>query len=326
MEKRKLGNGLEVSAIGFGCMGLNFAYGKGLSEKEAINLLHKAYDLGIDFFDTAQSYGPFTNEEIVGKAFHKNRDKVVIATKFGFKNALPSQGLDSRPKNIKKVAEASLKSLKTDYIDIFYQHRVDESVPIEDVAGAVQDLIKEGKVKHFGLCEAGFETIKKAHAVQKVTALQSEYSLWWQEPKNNILPLLEELEIGFVSFSPLGRGFLTGNITKDTNLDPKDVRASIPRFFKENIENNEKVLNVLKTIAESKNSSLAQIALAWILQQKPYIVPIPGTTKATRLEENINSLQIKLTENEIKELEDATLQVAIKGQRFSEILAKGIGK
>ncbi len=326
MEKRKLGNGLEVSAIGFGCMGLNFAYGKGLSEKEAINLLHKAYDLGIDFFDTAQSYGPFTNEEIVGKAFHKNRDKVVIATKFGFKNALPSQGLDSRPKNIKKVAEASLKSLKTDYIDIFYQHRVDESVPIEDVAGAVQDLIKEGKVKHFGLCEAGFETIKKAHAVQKITALQSEYSLWWQEPKNNILPLLEELEIGFVSFSPLGRGFLTGNITKDTNLDPKDVRASIPRFFKENIENNEKVLNVLKIIAESKNASLAQIALAWILQQKPYIVPIPGTTKAARLEENINSLQIKLTENEIKELENATLQVAIKGQRFSEILAKGTGK
>ncbi len=326
MEKRKLSNGLEVSAIGFGCMGLNFAYGKGLSEKEAINLLHKAYDLGVDFFDTAQSYGPFTNEEIVGKALQKVRNKVVIATKFGFKNALPSQGLDSRPENIKKVAEESLKSLKTDYIDVFYQHRVDESVPIEDVAGAVQDLIKEGKVKHFGLCEAGAETIRKAHKVQKVSVLQSEYSLWWQEPKTNIIPVLEELEIGFVPFSPLGRGFLTGNITKDTNLDPKDVRASIPRFFKENIESNEKLLTVLQNIAENKNASLAQIALAWLLAQKSYIVPIPGTTKATRLEENINSLNIKLSESELTELENTALQVDVKGERFSEILAKGTGK
>ncbi|MCL6524707.1 MAG: aldo/keto reductase [Thermoflavifilum sp.] len=326
MQKRILGNsGLEVSSIGLGCMGLSFGYGKPIDKKEAIKLLRFAYERGITFFDTAEAYGPFVNEELIGEALEPFRDKVVIATKFGFKNGRADLGLDSRPQTIRAVAEAALKRLRTHYIDLFYQHRVDPHVPIEDVAGTVQDLIREGKIRYFGLSEAGVQTIRKAHAVQPVTALQSEYSLWWREPEREIIPTLEELGIGFVPFSPLGRGFLTGRINENTTFDETDFRNTLPRFSKENRKANQVLVDLLCRIAKEKNATSAQIALAWLLAQKPWIVPIPGTTKMNRLEENIAATEIELTENDLKEINDAVSKIQVQGARYPEHLQKQVG-
>lgn len=319
MEKRTLGKShLEVSALGLGCMGLTFGYGTVTNEADAIVLIRKAVELGVTFFDTAEAYSQGGNEELVGKALKPYRNKVVIATKFGFKNGNSAQGLDSSPDRIKAVAEASLKHLQTDVIDLFYQHRVDPNVPIEEVAGAVQDLIKEGKVKHFGLSEAGVQTIRRANAVQPVTALQSEYSLWWREPEREILPTLEELGIGFVPFSPLGKGFLTGKIDENTQFDKNDFRNTVPRFSEENRKANQALVDVLGRIAKDKNATNAQIALAWLLAQKPWIVPIPGTTKLHRLEENVGAAAIKLSAENLREINEAVSHIEVQGARYSE--------
>ena len=319
MEKRTLGEShLEVSALGLGCMGLTFGYGTVTNEADAIVLIRKAVELGVTFFDTAEAYSQGGNEELVGKALKPYRNKVVIATKFGFKNGNSAQGLDSSPDRIKAVAEASLKHLQTDVIDLFYQHRVDPNVPIEEVAGAVQDLIKEGKVKHFGLSEASVQTIRRANAVQPVTALQSEYSLWWREPEREILPTLEELGIGFVPFSPLGKGFLTGKIDENTEFDKNDFRNTVPRFSEENRKANQALVDVLGRIAKDKNATNAQIALAWLLAQKPWIVPIPGTTKLHRLEENVGAAAIKLSAENLREINEAVSHIEVQGARYSE--------
>jgi aryl-alcohol dehydrogenase-like predicted oxidoreductase len=324
IPKRKLGNKLEVSAIGLGCMGMSMSYGPSPAKQEMISLLHTAVERGVTFFDTAEVYGPFKNEELLGEALSPIREKVVIATKFGFKlnpDGGPKWiGLDSRPEHIKQVAESSLKRLKTDYIDLFYQHRVDPDVPIEDVAGAVKDLIKEGKVKHFGLSEASAETIRRAHAVQPVTALQSEYSLWTREPEAEIIPTLEELGIGFVPYSPLGRGFLTGKIDENTKFDSGDFRNTLPRFTEEARKANRSLIDLLSKIAARKNVSPAQIALAWLLAQKPWIVPIPGTRKTERLDENIGAASIELSADDLQEIENASLKIKVQGSRYPETL------
>jgi len=325
MQKRKLGNGgLEVSALGFGCMGLNFLDGKGMAKKDAVTLLHHAVERGITFFDTAEAYGPYTNEEIIGEGLQPYRKEVVIATKFGCKDARPASGLDSRPETIRAVTEASLKRLKTDYIDLLYQHRVDPDVPVEEVAGTVKDLIQEGKVKYFGLSEAGPLTIRKAHAVQPVAALQSEYSLFWREPEHEIIPVLEELGIGFVPFSPLGKGFLTGNIR--TKLDAVDRRNMLPRFTEENINANLVLVNALSEIAVQKNITTGQLALAWLLARKPWIVPIPGTTKQHRLEENISSTDVVLTAADLAAIDAKTNGIILSGDRYPQFLEAQIDK
>jgi aryl-alcohol dehydrogenase-like predicted oxidoreductase len=327
MKTRILGNsGLEVSALGLGCMGLSFGYGPATEKQEAINLIRAAFERGVTFFDTAEVYGPFTNEELLGEALSPFRNEVVIATKFGFKEGNTALGLDSRPENIRAVAEAALKRLRTDAIDLFYQHRVDPNVPIEEVAGTVKDLIKEGKVKHFGLSEAGAQTVRKAHAVQPVTALQSEYSLWWREPEQEILPTLEELGIGFVPFSPLGKGFLTGKIDENTSFDTNDFRNTVPRFSEENRKANQALVDLLGKIAKEKNATPAQIALAWLLAQKPWIVPIPGTTKLHRLEENIGAAEINLNTNDLKEITEAVSKIDVQGGRYSEQAQKMVNR
>jgi aryl-alcohol dehydrogenase-like predicted oxidoreductase len=330
MKKRKLGkSNLEVSAIGLGCMGLSFGYGPAVDKKEGIALIQAAVERGVTFFDTAEVYGPFTNEELVGEALAPFREQAVIATKFGFKidpNTGKQDGLDSRPEHIKKVAEASLKRLETDVIDLFYQHRVDPNVPIEDVAGTVKDLIQQGKVKHFGLSEAGVQTIRRAHAVQPVTALQSEYSLWWREPEAEVLPVLEELGIGFVPFSPLGKGFLTGKINEDTKFDKNDFRNIVPRFTPENRKANQALVDLLGKFAQQKKATPAQIALAWLLAQKPGIVPIPGTTKLHRLEENIGAVAIELTPDDLRQLETTAAKIPVQGERYPEKLQKLINR
>ena len=317
MQKRIFGNsGLEVSALGYGCMGLNFGYGSGIGKEEAIKLIRHAFDRGVTFFDTAEAYGPFTNEEIVGEALQPVRDQVVIATKFGFRDGLATTGLDSRPERIRQVAEESLKRLRTDRIDLFYQHRVDPSVPIENVAGTVKDLIAEGKVKHFGLSEANVHSIRKAHAVQPVTALQSEYSLFWREPEQEILPTLEALGIGFVPFAPLGRGFLTGKIDESTSFADNDMRRSVPRFTEENRKANQALVALISGIAQEKSATPAQVALAWLLAQKPWIVPIPGTTKASRLAENLGGATLELTPTDLANIERATAEMTLHGDRY----------
>ncbi len=330
MKKRKLGNsGLEVSAIGLGCMGMSFGYGPPADKREMISLIRKAVELGITFFDTAEVYGPYTNEELVGEALAPFRKQVAIATKFGFKldpDTGKQAGLDSRPEHIKEVAEASLKRLKTDVIDLFYQHRVDPDVPIEDVAGAVRDLIRQGKVKHFGLSEAGAQTIRRANAVQPVAALQSEYSLWWREPEAEIIPTLEALGIGFVPFSPLGKGFLTGAIKQDTKFDKTDFRNIVPRFTEENRKANQAMVDLIARFAKEKKATPAEIALAWLLAQKPWIVPIPGTTKLHRLEENIGAAAVELTPADVLELESAASEIAVQGARYPEQLQKLVGR
>lgn len=327
MEKRQLGNsGLEVSALGLGCMGLSFGYGPATEKQEGIKLIRAAFERGVTFFDTAEAYGPFTNEELLGEALEPFRDQVVIATKFGFKDGKPPLGADSRPERIREVAEAALKRLRTDHIDLFYQHRVDPNVPIEDVAGTVKDLIQEGKVKHFGLSEAGAGSIRKAHAVHPVTALQSEYSLWWREPEQDILPTLEELGIGFVPFSPLGKGFLTGAINANTTFDKTDFRNTVPRFSEENRKANQALVDVLGQIAKGKNATPAQIALAWLLSQKPWIVPIPGTTKLHRLEENAGAADIQLSDNDLNEIREGLSQIEIQGHRYSEQAQKMVNR
>jgi aryl-alcohol dehydrogenase-like predicted oxidoreductase len=330
MKKRKLGkSNLEVSALGFGCMGMSFGYGPAGDKQEMISVIRAAVERGVTFFDTAEVYGPFTNEELVGEALAPFHGKVVIATKFGFKldpNTGRQAGLDSRPEHIKEVAEASLKRLKTDVIDLFYQHRVDPNVPIEDVAGAVKELIQQGKVKHFGLSEAGAQTIRRAHKVQPVTALQSEYSLWWREPETEVIPTLEELGIGFVPFSPLGKGFLTGKISEDTKFDKTDFRNIVPRFTAENRKANQAVVDLLGKFAEQKKASPAQIALAWLLAQKPWIVPIPGTTKLHRLEENVGAAAVGLTREDLRELEIAASKIAVQGARYPEELQRMVGR
>jgi aryl-alcohol dehydrogenase-like predicted oxidoreductase len=330
MQKRKLGkSSLEVSALGLGCMGMSFSYGPAGDKTEMISLIRSAVERDVTFFDTAEVYGPFTNEELVGEALAPFRDRVAIATKFGFKldpNTGKQAGLDSRPEHIKQVAEASLKRLRTDVIDLFYQHRVDPDVPIEDVAGAVKDLIKAGKVKHFGLSEAGVQTIRRAHAVQPVTALQSEYSLWWREPEAEVMPTLEELGIGFVPFSPLGRGFLTGKIDENTKFDSSDFRNIIPRFTPEARKANQALVDLLGTIAKRKNATPAQIALAWLLAQKPWIVPIPGTTKLHRLDENLGAAALELTSGDIREIESAASKIAVEGARYPEHLQRLVGR
>ncbi|HEY1742265.1 MAG TPA: aldo/keto reductase [Granulicella sp.] len=317
MQKRTLGkSGLEVSALGFGCMGLSFGLGPAIEKNEAIKVIRAAYDGGVTFFDTAEAYGPFTNEELVGEALAPVRDKVVIATKFGFEDGVATKGTDSRPERIRAVAEASLKRLNIGAIDLFYQHRVDPNVPIEEVAGTVKDLIQEGKVKHFGMSEAGVQTIRRAHAVQPVTALQSEYSLWWREPETEILSTLEELGIGFVPFSPLGKGFLTGAISDKTEFDKADFRSMVPRFSVEARKANEALVDALGKIAERKNATKAQIALAWLLAQKPWIVPIPGTTKLHRLEENLGGASVELTPEDLKAIHDAISGIDVQGDRY----------
>lgn len=327
MLTRTLGNtGPEVSAIGLGCMGLSFGYGPATEKDLAIALLHKAIDLGVTFFDTAEAYGPFANEELLGEAFPSVRDKIIIATKFGFKEGRPADGLDSRPERIRQVADASLKRLSTDYIDLFYQHRVDPDVPIEDVAGTVGELIAAGKVRHFGLSEAGVESIRRAHAVQPVAALQSEYSLWWREPENEVLPALEELGIGFVPFSPLGRGFLTGNIDESTEFDETDFRNRLPRFTEANRKANRAVVDLLQTIAAAREATPGQIALAWLLAQKPWVVPIPGTTKLHRLEENMAAASIDLTPDEVAEIDAAASKIDVQGERYPAALQKAIDR
>lgn len=326
MEKRRLGT-LEVSALGLGCMGLSHGLGPAVEKKQGIGLIHAAFDRGVTLFDTAEMYGPFTNEELVGEALAPFRDQVVIATKFGFKIVDGKQvGLDSRPEHIKSVAEASLKRLKTDRIDLLYQHRVDDQVPIEDVAGAVKELIQQGKVKHFGLSEAGPKTIRRAHAVQTVTALQSEYSLWWRDPERELLPTCAELGIGFVPFSPLGRGFLTGKIDAKREFDKNDIRSVLPRFNEENRRANQAMIELLAQIAERKNATPAQIALAWLLAQKPWIVPIPGTTKLHRLEENLGAARLELTANDLREIEDASERIEVQGARYPEEMQKLVGR
>jgi aryl-alcohol dehydrogenase-like predicted oxidoreductase len=331
MKKRKLGkSNLEVSAIGLGCMGLSFGLGPAVDKKDGIALIRAAVERGITFFDTAEVYGPFTNEELVGEALAPFRDKVAIATKFGWK-ANPEDGgkwtaLESRPEHIKKAAEGSLKRLKTDVIDLYYQHRVDPNVPIEDVAGAVKELIQEGKVKHFGLSEAGVQVIRRAHAVQPVTALQSEYSLWWKEPEEQILPALEELGIGFVPFSPLGKGFLTGKINEETKFDANDFRNVVPRFTSENRKANQAVVGMISKVAEKKKATPAQIALAWLLAQKPWIVPIPGTTKLHRLEENIGAVGLELTADDLREIDSAAAKIPVQGERYPERMQKLINR
>ncbi|HWQ36629.1 MAG TPA: aldo/keto reductase [Blastocatellia bacterium] len=331
MQKRKLGNSnLEVSAIGLGCMGLSFGYGPATEKQEAIALIRAAVERGVTFFDTAEAYGPFTNEELVGEALAPFREQVVIATKFGFKGGKPLDGLDSRPENIRNVAEAALRRLKTDRIDLFYQHRVDPNVPIEDVAGAVKDLIQAGKVKHFGLSEAGANTIRRAHAVQPVTALQSEYSLWWREPEAEILPTLAELGIGFVPFSPLGKGFLTGKIDANTTFAENDFRSIVPRFSAENRQANQAVVDLISEIARRKNATPAQIALAWVLAQnvpqKVEIVPIPGTTKLHRLEENLGALNIELTADDLREIDSAVSKLEIQGERYPAAMQQMVNR
>ena len=330
MKKRKLGkSGLEVSAIGLGCMGMSFGYGPPKDKQEMISLLRAAVERGVTFFDTAEVYGPFTNEELVGEGLAPFREQVVIATKFGFKldpKSGRSIGVDSRPEHIKEVAEASLKRLRTDVIDLFYQHRVDPEVPIEDVAGAVKELIEQGKVKHFGLSEAGVQTIRRAHAVQPVTALQNEYSLWWRRPEEEVLPVLEELGIGFVPFSPLGRGFLTGKMNENTTFDSSDLRNTLPRFTPEARKANQALVDLLGEIAKRKKATPAQIALAWLLAQKPWIVPIPGTTKLQRLEENVGAVEIELTRDDLREIESAASQIEVQGARYPEHLEQLTGR
>jgi len=328
MQKRKLGkSSLEVSAIGLGCMGMSFGYGPAIDKQEGISLIRAAVERGVTFFDTAEVYGPFTNEELVGEALAPVRNLAVIATKFGFKIENGKQaGLDSRPANIKEVAEASLRRLKTDFIDLFYQHRVDPEVPIEDVAGAVKDLIQQGKVKHFGLSEAGAKTIRRAHAVQPVAALQSEYSLWFREPETEVIPTLEELGIGFVAFSPLGKGFLTGKISEDTQFDKTDFRNIVPRFTAENRKANQAMVDLIGRFARQKRATPAQIALAWLLAQKPWIVPIPGTTKRHRLEENLGAAAVELTPEDLRQLETAASKIAVQGARYPEALQKLVGR
>lgn len=323
MQKRKLGK-LEVSALGLGCMGMSYGYGPAPDKQEMISLIRAAVEHGVTFFDTAEVYGPFKNEELVGEALAPLRDQVVIATKFGFKIAPNGDqvGVDSRPEHIREVAEASLKRLKTDRIDLFYQHRVDTDVPIEDVAGAVKELIDEGKVKHFGLSEAGVQTIRRAHAVQPVTALQSEYSLWWRRPEDETLATLEELGIGFVPFSPLGRGFLTGKIDENTTFDSSDFRNKVPRFTPEARKANQTLVELLKSIGERKRATPAQIALAWLLAQHPWIVPIPGTTKLHRLEENIGAVSVELTADDLHEIDAAALEIEVQGARYPEELER----
>jgi aryl-alcohol dehydrogenase-like predicted oxidoreductase len=330
MQKRKLGkSNLEVSALGLGCMGMSFGYGPAGDKQEMISVIRAAVERGVTFFDTAEVYGPFTNEELVGEALAPFRRQVVIATKFGFKldpNTGKQAGLDSRPEHIKEVAEASLKHLKTDVIDLFYQHRVDPNVPIEDVAGAVKELVQQGKVKHFGLSEAGVQTVRRAHAVQPVTALQSEYSLWWREPEAEVIPTLEELGIGFVPFSPLGKGFLTGKIDEKTTFDSSDFRNIVPRFSPEARKANQAVVDLLGRIAEQKKATPAQIALAWLLAQRPWIVPIPGTTKVSRLEENLGAVNIKLTADDLREIDSAASKIKVEGARYPEHLQKMVGR
>jgi aryl-alcohol dehydrogenase-like predicted oxidoreductase len=330
MQKRKLGkSNLEVSALGLGCMGLSFGYGPAVDKKDGIALIRAAVERGVTFFDTAEVYGPYTNEELVGEALAPFRGQVVIATKFGFKidpSTGKQAGLDSRPEHIKKVAEGSLKRLKTDVIDLYYQHRVDPNVPIEEVAEAVKELTQQGKVKHFGLSEAGVQTIRRAHKVQPVTALQSEYSLWWREPEKEVIPTLEELGTGFVPFSPLGKGFLTGKISEDTQFDKSDFRNIVPRFAPENRKANQAMVDLLGRFAQQKQATPAQIALAWLLAQKPWIVPIPGTTKLHRLEENIGAVNIKLSPDELRELETAASKIAVQGARYPEELQKMVGR
>ena len=330
MKKRKLGkSGLEVSAIGLGCMGMSFGYGPPKDRKEMIGLLRTAVERGVTFFDTAEVYGPFTNEELVGEALVPLRDRVVIATKFGFKldpKTGRSVGVDSRPEHIKEVAAASLTRLRTDVIDLFYQHRVDPEVPIEDVAGAVKELISEGKVRHFGLSEPGVQTIRRAHAVQPVTAVQNEYSLWWRRPEDEVLPVLEELGIGFVPYSPLGRGFLTGKMNENTSFDSTDFRNTLPRFTPEARRANQALVDLLGEIAKRKKASAAQIALAWLLAKRPWIVPIPGTTKLPRLGENLGAVEIELTRDDLREIENAASQVEVQGDRYPEHLEKMTGR
>jgi len=328
MQKRKLGkSNLEVSAIGLGCMGLSFGYGPAIEKGAGISLIRAAFERGVTFFDTAEVYGPFTNEELVGEALAPFRSQVVIATKFGWKIADGKNvGLDSRPAHIREVAEASLKRLKTDVIDLFYQHRVDPEVPIEDVAGVVKDLIREGKVKYFGLSEAGVPTIRRAHAVQPVAALQSEYSLWWREPEAEVIPALEELGIGFVPFSPLGKGFLTGAIKADTKFDKADFRNVVPRFTEENRKANQALIDLIGKFAQEKKATPAQVALAWLLDQKPWIVPIPGTTKLHRLEENLAAASVELSWEDLKQLEIAAAKVEVLGARYPEALQKLVGR
>jgi aryl-alcohol dehydrogenase-like predicted oxidoreductase len=331
MKKRKLGkSNLEVSAIGLGCMGMSFGYGPAHDKQEMISLIRSAVERGVTFFDTAEVYGPYTNEELVGEALAPYRVKVVIATKFGFKPASTDQSrwseLDSRPEHIKQVADASLKRLRTDTIDLFYQHRVDPNVPIEDVAGAVKELIRSGKVKHFGLSEAGVQTIRRAHAVQPVTAVQSEYSLWWRQPEEEVLPTLEELGIGFVPFSPLGRGFLTGKMNENTTFDSTDLRNTLPRFTPEARKANQALVDLLGEIAKRKKATPAQIALAWLLAQKSWIVPIPGTTKLHRLEENIGAASIELTSEVLRDIENAASKITVQGARYPEKLEQLAGR
>ncbi len=329
MQKRTLGNSnLEVSAIGLGCMGMSFGYGPAADKQEMISLIRAAVERGVTFFDTAEAYGPFTNEELVGEALSPFREQVVIATKFGFEFDSDGQqrGLNSRPEHIKEVVESSLERLKVDTIDLLYQHRVDPDVPIEDVAGAVRDLIEEGKVKHFGLSEAGMQTIRRAHAVQPVTAIQSEYSLWWRRPEEEVLPTLEELGIGFVPFSPLGKGFLTGAIAESTTFDSTDFRNIVPRFTPEARRANQALVDLLREIAARKQATPAQIAIAWLLGQKPWIVPIPGTTKLHRLEENIGAAAVELTPDDVREIESAVSKVAVQGDRYPERLEQLTGR
>lgn len=327
MEKRKLGNsGLEVSALGLGCMGLSFGYGSPTDKKEAIQLIRSAFESGITFFDTAECYGPFTNETLLGQALEPFRDHVVIATKFGFEDGDSKKGLDSSPARIRKAAEASLQRLRTDRIDLFYQHRTDPNIPIEEVAGTIRDLIAEGKVKHWGLSEAGTETIRLAHAEQPLTALQSEYSLFYREPENEIIPTLEELRIGFVPFSPLGKGFLTGTINETTKFDPTDFRNIVPRFSEENRKANQVLVDLLKTIASEKDATPAQVALAWLLAQKSWIAPIPGTTKLHRLQENIGTVSVQLDTKEIQEINLAASKITVQGERYPAALQNRVGK
>jgi aryl-alcohol dehydrogenase-like predicted oxidoreductase len=331
MQKRKLGkSNLEVSALGLGCMGLSSGFGPPVEKQYGISLIRDAFERGITFFDTAEAYGPFANEELVGEALAPFRDQVVIATKFGFKidpkAERPLAGVDSRPEHIREVAEASLKRLKTDIIDLFYQHRVDPNVPIEDVAGTVKDLIQQGKVRHFGLSEAGVQTMRRAHKVQPVTALQSEYSLWWREPEAEIIPTLEELGIGFVPFSPLGKGFLTGAINEQTKFDKSDFRNIVPRFTPENRKANQALVDVLGRFAKQKKATPAQIALAWLLAQKPWIVPIPGTTKLQRLEENIASASIELTRDDLRQIDNVASKIPVQGERYPESFQKLVNR
>ena len=326
MDKRILGKSLEVSAMGLGCMGLNYGYGPATEKAEAIKLIRRAYELGVTFFDTAEAYGPFLNEEVVGEALEPFRKEVVIATKFGFEQGQVGLGMNSKPENIRAYVDAALKRLRTDVIDLLYQHRVDPNVPIEDVAGTVKDLIAAGKVKYFGLSEAGAATIRKAHAVQPVTALQSEYSLWWREPEAEIIPTLEELGIGFVPVSPLGKGFLTGAINENTTFDKTDFRNVVPRFTEENRKANQTVVEVLGQIAEQKGVTRAQIAIAWLLAQKPWIVPIPGTTKINRLEENMAAASISLTTQELTDIENTFGSIEVQGARYPQQMQDRVGK